>query len=161
MIQALSKLSDAEKQKERDLRQQLRQRERLNIDEFFSSPKAARKSSNAAEKELMLYLKVRPRKLKPIAGSVQPSLCSSPTNELDTKSVLQTLQSPKPRKYQGKHRIYSDWEIHTSTQLKTHSRNFRSQAIQNMKNIEFSHSPEFLSRGQYEMWVQGHLLRKK
>jgi len=135
VIQALSTLSNLERQREQALYQQLRRRERPSIEAFFTSASPSPKSNLNIEKELLLYLKVRPRRLKPLAQTVRPSPALSPTPHLDGKKVLSSLRR-KPRPFQGGVEVYTDWDVHCSLQMKRHRPNFRFNAIRGMKTLQ-------------------------
>ena len=147
VIEALSTLasSDFERQKEQSLFQQLRRHELPSIASFFTSSTPSPRSNNLRiEKELLLYMKVRPRRLKPLASTVRPSPVLSPTPRLDGKLVLQTLRK-KPRPFQGGTEVYSNWDIHCSLQMKRQRPNFRFNAIRDMKTLRAYQSPFSLS----------------
>ena len=140
VIQALSTLEDLERKKERDLFQQLQRRELPSIEGFFSPQHTVSKSRLGVEKELLLYLKVRPRRLKPLSNSARPTPVLSPTPTLDSKTVLTALRK-KPRQYQGRLETYSDWDVHCSMQMRRERPNFRFNAIRDMKTLRAYRSP--------------------
>jgi len=147
VIHALSTLanSDFQRQQDRALLQQLQRREHTSIDRFFSpTPTCSNKPPLGVERELMLYLKVRPRRLKPIPQSMRVSPALSPVSQLDGKSVLKSIQK-KPRPFQGGSEIYSDWDVHCSLHMKRVRPNFRFNAIRDMKSLRAYHNPFALS----------------
>lgn len=142
VIQALSTLhnSNLERQREQALFQQLRRRERPSIEDFFTCSSPTPKSNLNIEKELLLYMKVRPRRLKPLANTVRPSPVGSPIPQLDGKTVLRSLRR-KPRPFQGGVEVYTDWDVHCSLQMKRQRPNFRFNAIRDMKSLQAYKNP--------------------
>jgi hypothetical protein len=144
VMHALSTLANSEIDQNRALLRQFQRREHASIDRFFSPSPASPKAKLGAERELLLYLKVRPRRLKPIPLSMRVSPVLSPTRELDGKLLLKSIQK-KPRQFQGKTEIYSEWELHSATLMKRNRPNFRFNAIRDMKTLRAYHNPFSLS----------------